>query len=1135
MTFNYTQVSHSRRQIALAFLFISFYSFSLFAQVTEKVVGWQNPYTYEDATNFYYPKADSGIAANIGISVIRTYGGVSASIASDAYGTLNTSIFNNYTGGTWQSGNGTKYWGFSCNTMKYGTLKFSTKLAGSSTSGTNFYGPRDFKLQYSTNNSTWFDVTGGAITAGAATASTLTFNSLTNITLPAACENQSTLYLRLIMTSNTAVGGGSITTGYSYLDDVFVTGVTIAEAPTDIALSTSSVICANGVSVPSATTIGTLSSVDFNIGNTFTYTLASGVGDTDNSLFTISGNTLSTNSTVNAGTYSIRVRSTDNSDLYFDEVFSIKVVPKNEILYNSTFRTSFMGSNGNTSYNATNPTLAFNSVNNEFFSVWKADDNTSPSIDNEYEIYGQRINASTGSNIGSRVKISAMGTSGTTTFVPNNPAIAYDSTDNEYLVVWSGSHNSGSLVTGENEIWGQRIKASDGSLLGTMFRISTMGADGSTTYNATSPSIAWNATNNKYLVVWRADNNANSTVDNEYDMYSQLITNTGTLSGSMLQVSQMGGGNGNTTYNVVGAPSLAWNATNNNFLVVWRADDNSNGLIDNENEIFGQLLTNTNTLSGSKVQISFMGGSNGNTSFAANTPSVAWNSTDNQYLVVWSGDDNTSPLVDNENEIFGQRLSSSLALVGSRIRISDMGTDGSTSFTATAPSVCYNQALNEYWVIWQGDDNETSVDNETEVFLQRVNNNGVEVGDNDIRVTYAGTNGSTTYSISNPVLSYNSITKNCLVVWSGDDNTSPLVDNENEIFGQLLFRCGVTLTNTNTIASGSIAENEASSFTTSNCNLVASVQSKGGTPVAGGVDTKVWIQSSQPATHVKRHYEITPQLNPNTATASITLYYTQADFDDYNAMNPSLRLPSSSGDAVGKSNIRIHKISGTSSDGSGSMDSYSGAKVIIDPDDSKIVWNSELSRWEVTFDVTGFSGFFTSTNTSLPVNLLSFNGMTESSKNILSWITASEIDNKGFEIQRSFDGHNFNAIGYVNGKGTIDQQQNYSFTEPQPNASVSYYRLKQEDNGGGFSYSKVLALNRYDGMVDFSIFPNPSSSIFNLVGKSIEDRDAIVINTLGQVFSIKVKNNQIDLGHLPNGFYYFKLNAYDRSVKLIKE
>jgi O-glycosyl hydrolase len=96
-------------------------------------------------------------------------------------------------------------------------------------------------------------------------------------------------------------------------------------APTDIALSSTSVQEAQ----PSGTAVGTLSTSDPNAGNTFTYTLVSGTGSTDNGSFSISGSTLQTAATFSYATqssFSVRVRSTDQSGLYYEKVFTISAV-----------------------------------------------------------------------------------------------------------------------------------------------------------------------------------------------------------------------------------------------------------------------------------------------------------------------------------------------------------------------------------------------------------------------------------------------------------------------------------------------------------------------------------------------------------------------------------------------------------------------------------------------------------------------------------------------------------------------------------------------------------------------------------------------------------------------------------------
>ena len=118
--------------------------------------------------------------------------------------------------------------------------------------------------------------------------------------------------------------------GSLFYEKVFTITVTnVNETPTDISLSNSSV----SENQPSGTTVGTFSTTDPDAGNTFTYSLVSGTGSTDNSSFAISSNTLRTAAVFDYETknsYSIRVRTTDQGSLFYEEVFTITVTDTNE-------------------------------------------------------------------------------------------------------------------------------------------------------------------------------------------------------------------------------------------------------------------------------------------------------------------------------------------------------------------------------------------------------------------------------------------------------------------------------------------------------------------------------------------------------------------------------------------------------------------------------------------------------------------------------------------------------------------------------------------------------------------------------------------------------------------------------------
>ena len=215
-------------------------------------------------------------------------------------------------------------------------------------------------------------------------------------------------------------------------------------------------------------------------------------------------------------------------------------------------------------------------------------------------------------------------------------------------------------------------------------------------------------------------------------------------------------------------------------------------------------------------------------------------------------------------------------------------------------------------------------------------------------------------------------------------------------------------------------------------DLISTVNAVGVNPVSGNVSARQWIETTQPSKFLKRHYEITPFTNPNTSTGRVTLTFTQDEFNSFNAIN-FLKLPVSMSDAVGKSNLRVFKISGVSSNNTGSIESYgNGTQTIIDPDDNDIVWNNTKNVWDVSFDVTGFSGFFINTPaSSLPLELINFNSHLNTDKTvILSWLTENEVNTSHFEIERSQDGKNFKKIESV--KATGGNSKSYDILDKMP-------------------------------------------------------------------------------------------------------
>lgn len=128
---------------------------------------------------------------------------------------------------------------------------------------------------------------------------------------------------------------------------------------------------------------------------------------------------------------------------------------------------------------------------------------------------------------------------------------------------------------------------------------------------------------------------------------------------------------------------------------------------------------------------------------------------------------------------------------------------------------------------------------------------------------------------------------------------------------------------------------------------------------------------------------------------------------------------------------------------------------------------------------TGMNGFsvfgVAQSTTPLPVELTSFTGVAFDDHNQLEWVTASEMNNDYFDVQRSDDGISFHEIGQVDGAGNSTQTLRYSFGDYAPLEGTNYYRLKQVDFNGAVSYSGIITLEFHRGnMTVTNIKPNPT-------------------------------------------------------------
>jgi serine protease AprX len=173
-----------------------------------------------------------------------------------------------------------------------------------------------------------------------------------------------------------------------------------------------------------------------------------------------------------------------------------------------------------------------------------------------------------------------------------------------------------------------------------------------------------------------------------------------------------------------------------------------------------------------------------------------------------------------------------------------------------------------------------------------------------------------------------------------------------------------------------------------------------------------------------------------------------------------------------------------------------------------------------------------------PVELESFTYTKNSSGIVLSWITATEKNNRGFEIERKdYASPKWEKIGYINGSGTTTARTNYSFTDAAPLSVSSYYRLKQIDYDGTITYSKQINIDGITagGYELHQNYPNPFNPV-TVIKYSVPVESKVVIeifNAIGQKVS-QILNQTITPGNyevsfnastLPAGVYFYSIDA----------
>ena len=363
------------------------------------------------------------------------------------------------------------------------------------------------------------------------------------------------------------------------------------------------------------------------------------------------------------------------------------------------------------------------------------------------------------------------------------------------------------------------------------------------------------------------------------------------------------------------------------------------------------------------------------------------------------------------------------------------------------------------------------------------------------------------------------------------------------------------------IVSAAVCENKAVSPTGTNyvtpvCDLIARVVPAGASPVTGVINTCVTSDATQQyfngEPYVQRHYDIEPAINAATATATVTLYFTNQEFVDYNTINgatwPLLPTAALGNADPARANLRITQFHGTPTGGlpTTTPGNYTGARVLIDPVDTDVFWNG--TYWEVTLPVTGFSGFYahsTLYNTPLPIIVNYLTGRRQGTDHLLNWkVTCASTPHAAMTLERSADARNYSGI-YTITADAARCQQPFNYTDADPLKGINYYRLKIVVADGHVTYSTTVALlNAVKGFDIISIAPNPvvtdhcnlnvASAQAGKMELSIFDMQGRLVNRRSISLVAGFNSLPVNVGNIAAGTYTISCIMADERSRIIR-
>ena len=194
---------------------------------------------------------------------------------------------------------------------------------------------------------------------------------------------------------------------------------------------------------------------------------------------------------------------------------------------------------------------------------------------------------------------------------------------------------------------------------------------------------------------------------------------------------------------------------------------------------------------------------------------------------------------------------------------------------------------------------------------------------------------------------------------------------------------------------------------------------------------------------------------------------------------------------------------------------------------------------DIMFDYLRLEAPGTAVGDPLPIKFLPLSITKENTSAVLQWATLTEENNNHFEVERSSNGINFTSINRLPSKGNSTQKTAYTFTDNSPLMGVNYYRIKQIDKSGKYTYGNVASINFINKDNALKLYPNPAKNTVTL-SFNIKEQGMLlanIINAKGNVVKEVTihattgnNNQQIGLDGLSAGSYSIILKNNTQSI-----